>query len=49
MILVFPGHSLAPSILPLNDFDDRAVAESSVPGASRGIQMRRFRWIRNNY
>jgi hypothetical protein len=45
MILFFPGHSLAPSILPLNDFDDRAVAESPDPG----FQMRRFRWIRNNY
>jgi hypothetical protein len=32
MILFFPGHSLAPSILPLNDFDDRAVAESPDPG-----------------
>jgi hypothetical protein len=38
MILVFPGHSLAPSILPLNDFDDRAVAESpalKIHGVSR--------------
>jgi Protein of unknown function (DUF3027) len=32
MILFFPGHSLAPSILPLNDFDDRPVAESPAPG-----------------